>query len=290
MARERDAWKLIRLSVEHADRVLLYGPPGTGKTHIAKTFGDPDYVQSITLHEDSTVSELEGFYRPKGDVFEWQDGYAIRTWRKGGRLVLNEIDKASGDVLTMCYAILDDPELAELTIGSGETVKPMPGFTVVATMNGHPMELPEALADRFDAIIPVNEVNPVVYDAMPRDLRLLARSKVVQERVLANTNSIRSILSFGRLRTRMGEVEAAQVVFGDHAEEVVDALRIVRAAAKIEGIEESEQKTLIDGGSDRLAHGEDIDSVAEGLVERSDDGNEFGSVATSVKPGYDWRT
>lgn len=230
-----DTWDLVGLSVQHADRVLLYGPPGTGKTHVAKTYGDPSYVQSITLHQDSNVAELEGFYRPKGDVFEWNDGYAVRCWREGGRLVLNEIDKASGDVLTMCYAILDDPELAELTIGSGETIRPAPGFSVVATMNGHPSELPEALVDRFDAIIMIDEVNPAVFASLEHDLQLLAKSKVVKERIFDNSNSIRSIISFGRIRHGMGEDAAAQVVFGRHAEEIVDALKVVRSASVIDG-------------------------------------------------------
>jgi MoxR-like ATPase len=225
-----NTWELVELTVKHAHRILLYGPPGTGKTHVAKTSGlTGERVLSITLHEDSTAAELEGFYRPKGDVFEWMDGHAVNAWRFGHRLVLNEIDRAQGEVLTFLYGILDDPELAEMTIGSGETIRPSGQFKCVATMNGVPSHLPDALIDRFDAIIPINEVNPSVYSAMPEPLAKLAKSKDVREKILGGAPSTRPMLAFGRLRRGMGDGPAAQVVFGKHADSILDALRVLEA-------------------------------------------------------------
>ena len=76
----------------------------------------------VTLHEDSSVAELLGHWIPKGTEFTWHDGVAIRAWREGVPLVINEIDLASGPVMTFLHSILDDEELAHQTLPNGETV------------------------------------------------------------------------------------------------------------------------------------------------------------------------
>lgn len=228
MSRPRDAWKLIELATAHADRILLYGPPGTGKTTAGVRAGDPDVVYKVTLHEEMPAAELEGHFIPDGDRFKWHDGIAIKAWKDGGRLVLDEIDKASGDALTMLYAILDDPDVAQLTLPTGKSVKPEPGFTVVATMNGRPEDLPDALRDRFEVAIEVTEANPASILALPEDLRDAASNTVAVDDPTRRA-SIRSWKSYSKLRDGMGEEFAAQAVFGSRAEDVLDSLRLAKA-------------------------------------------------------------
>lgn len=151
------------LALDH--NVVLYGPPGTGKTLAASK---RDKVYSVTVTMETPAAELRGHYLPRGDSFEWHDGPAIRAWREGARLVLNEIDQASGDAATFLHAILDDPDVARLTLPTGETVRPARGFHVVATTNAAdlPLVLPEALLDRFAARIHVDAPHPQALSAL----------------------------------------------------------------------------------------------------------------------------
>ena len=155
---ENDCWKQIQAVVGKSKRILLYGPPGTGKTYSAvkqttplNADGTPNVYQ-VTMTEDTASANLEGFYKPSSTgTFEWHDGIAIQAWRNGGRLVINEIDHASPDAMTFLHAILDDQDIAMLTLNndSKETVRPAEGFQVVATTNSPPESLPLALKGRF---------------------------------------------------------------------------------------------------------------------------------------------
>ncbi len=58
--------------------------------------------------------------------------------------------------------MLDDKEFAGFNLPNDEAeyVKPMDSFQVVATMNGTPDDLPEALADRFPVKLNIDTVHP----------------------------------------------------------------------------------------------------------------------------------
>jgi len=53
--------------------------------------------------DDMTNAQVEGHYKPSANgEWKWNDGQAIKAWQgdglRGGRLVVDEIDKAGGDV------------------------------------------------------------------------------------------------------------------------------------------------------------------------------------------------
>lgn len=220
-----DTWELIPKLLKTEPAVLLHGPPGTGKTYAATRSRPLNEVFSVTLTEETPAAELRGHFIPREQgVFHWHDGPAVRAWRTGGRLVVNEINRGSGDVLTLMYAIADDPEFARLTLPTGETVSPKEGFQIVATMNGDPAELPEALADRFPCQIEVDSLAPAALQALDEDLREPARLSVdvpYEERI-----STRRWKAFGRLRKHIGPEAAAQAVFGQRSQDVLTALKI----------------------------------------------------------------
>ncbi len=225
MTRKRDTWALIEAALTGADRILLYGPPGTGKTTTGMKAGDPSKVFKITLTEETPATDLLGHFVPKGDHFEWMDGRAISAWRLGARLVLDEIDLGSSDVLTLLYAILADPDVARLTLPNGSDVVPQDGFKVVATMNGHPEDLPAALRDRFEVAIRVDAPHPMAIKSLSPDLQEAAKRSLGHDdpdRAL----SIRMWKSFDKLRRSMGDEMAAQAVFGLRAEEITDAIEL----------------------------------------------------------------
>jgi|TARA_Y100000114_G_C11663140_1_gene280015 MoxR-like ATPase len=219
-------------------RVLLYGPPGTGKTYSAvkqnapmNMEGKPNVFQ-ITMTEDTAAANLEGFYKPNNSGgFEWHDGIAIQSWRNGGRLIINEIDHASPDAMTFLHAILDDQDIAMLTLNNDtkETVRPAEGFQVVATTNSPPESLPLALKDRFPVKIYVDSIHPKAMEQFPDEWH-----KVINDTTLIDDPeeriSVRAWKEFFDLQEKgFKKSQAGRLVFGDKADELVDAITLSNA-------------------------------------------------------------
>ncbi len=228
-------WDLVASVIRHSRSTLLYGPPGTGKSHAAHTADlDGRPLFSLTMTPDTPMAELRGHYVPVGNEFKWQDGPAIRAWREGGRLVINEIDHAGGDSLSFLLACLDSPQTACLTLPTGELVRPAAGFQAVATMNGDPDEdLPTALRDRFPVAIEIKEAHPAGIAMLPHDLQAAARGSVVASDP-SRRLTLRAWLAFASLRASIGAEAAAQAVFRSRAGDVLDALRIASPTLRAE--------------------------------------------------------
>ncbi len=213
--------------------VLLYGPPGTGKTFAALRYGVvTGQAERLVCTEDLTTGEITGTWIPVGEGrWEWREGPAIRSWRGegglGGRLVIDEVDRASGDALSTLLAMTDSPESARWrNPESGEWVRPGPDFSVVMTTNLEDLDdLPSALRDRFAVCIRIDRPHPSAVQSLSSDLRAPALAGSLgepQRRV-----SLRSFYAFDQLRRGCGAQRAAQLVFGDDkATGVLDALSI----------------------------------------------------------------
>lgn len=283
-------------------RVLLRGKPGTGKTYhaIHSALRKGQKVYTITMTEETPAAEIRGHYVPKGNEFVWSDGPAVMAWREGARLVINEIDRSSDDVLSLLYAIMDDPEFAELTLPTGEKVRPKEGFQVVATMNGVPDDLPDALQDRLPVDIEITDINPNAVARLPEDLREPAKNTALAKTAERGI-SIRMWLEFANLREKLphtlGDEEglkvAAQAIFGDMATDALMALEVSKSASPaftLEGVPlERATVSLLEEMAGAIADGYTADqfedtfgSVRDG---RTTDGKAFRAVFTDW--GYD---
>jgi MoxR-like ATPase len=225
-------WTIAKAVIGHVPNLLLWGPPGTGKSTFACVEGAFEWYR-IYCHEEMSDMDIVGgaSLRNEGGatVSGHSDGVGLRAWREGKRLVIDEIDKAGGSALTALLAITEDHSTAAYTIPlTGETVRPKPQFHCIATMNGSPDELPDALRDRFTVKIQIDRPHESAIAALTEDLRMAATASASLEddrRV-----SIRGWRAFATLRHEIGDEHlAALAVFGmPQAQEIVDALQIVR--------------------------------------------------------------
>jgi len=222
-------WDLVEKVISHSRCTLLFGPPSTGKSYAAHSAAlGGRQLFSLTMTEDTPAAELRGHYVPQGSQFVWQDGPALKAWRFGGRLVINEIDHAGGDCLSFLLNCLDSTETACLTLPTGEMVRPHPQFTCVATMNGQPKDLPEALRDRFPVCIEIDEPHPDGVNSLPPDLQQAAACSILADDERRIT--LRAWKCFADLREKVGPEAAADAVFNRRGQDILNSLKIAAGA------------------------------------------------------------
>ena len=225
-------WQDLKDALDNGiDRVILFGPSGIGKTYAGMTFGNVENgAYRLVCTEDMTNMEVTGSFMPDGKGgFSWLDGSALKAWEgngvNGGRLIVDEIDKASGDVYATLLAMLDSPESASWEHPeTGRIHKPRNGFSALMTTNVENMgELPTALTDRFPIKIRINEPHPNALLRLSSDLRgfAVAMADAGDRRI-----SLRAFIAYDTLRKQLGDERSAKLTFGNRAESILDAIRI----------------------------------------------------------------
>lgn len=213
-----------------ADRVLLYGPPGTGKTHYALSkhlsFGERTRnAYRVLCSPDMTTADVDGLWKPTKDEWKFVTGSALRAWQGGDRLILDELDQASGDVLTALLLICDsDGSAVREHPETGERLSPAPGFEIIATTNAERLtDLPANLIDRFPVRINIAEVNPDALMKLPPYLRTVAQGYANRT---VDRYSLRSFFAYDKLAQTLDRDTALRLVFTDEARAIGHALNI----------------------------------------------------------------
>ena len=227
-----ECWQALEDCLNNGiDRVILYGPSGIGKTYAGLTIGNIDGgAHRLVCTEDMTNSDVTGAFMPnERGTFTWNYGSAVKAWEGngiiGGRLIVDEVDKAGGDVFATLLSMLDSPESATWeNPETGRVHRPRNGFSAIMTTNVENMEeLPTALADRFPIRIRINAPHPDALLRLSADLRPYAvRMADAGERRI----SLRAFMAFDKLRNNIGAERAAVLTFGDRAEAIIDAIAI----------------------------------------------------------------
>lgn len=132
------AMRKLATCIQLSKPVLLYGEAGSGKTflieELSKIMGCHDAMVKIHLGEQTDAKLLLGTYT-SGEIpgtFEWRSGVLTTAVREGRWVLIEDIDKAPTEVLSVLLTLL---EKSELTIPSrGETIKAINGFQLIATI------------------------------------------------------------------------------------------------------------------------------------------------------------
>ena len=188
----------------------------------------------LVCTEDMTNADVTGAFMPnERGTFTWNYGSAVKAWEgngiNGGRLIVDEVDKASGDVFATLLSMLDSPESATWeNPENGRVHRPKDGFSAVMTTNIENMEeLPTALADRFPIRIRINTPHPNALLSLSPDLRKYAvRMADAGERRI----SLRAFMAFDKLRTAYGDEKASVLAFGNRSESIIDAIAVDKVA------------------------------------------------------------
>ena len=101
--------------------LLLLGNQGTGKNrvvdHLLQSLRwEREYMQ---LHRDSTVASLTLAPTLRGGVVRWEDSALVRAARHGRVLVIDELDKAPGEVTAVLKSLVDD---GDMLLGDGRRI------------------------------------------------------------------------------------------------------------------------------------------------------------------------
>ena len=170
--------------------VLITGEPGTGKGHMVKYVAAKANVPLIRINMGTgiTKEKLIGGYVPRSngeglngqldrakdiadenpnlsvgqaletlsvrEKFIWKDGWFTKAFKNGWWILLDEINAAPPEAMMPFFGALEDAKSRSLELTErGQTIKPHPGFRLIATRNPvhhkgtNPMN--DALKDRM---------------------------------------------------------------------------------------------------------------------------------------------
>lgn len=126
------------LALQSAKPVLLAGPEGSGKTFIideaAKHLGRYDNMVRVHLGDQTDAKTLVGTYSTGSTPgsFEWRPGILTLAVQEGKWVVVEDIDKAPTEILSVLLPLL---EKRELPIPSrSETIIARQGFQIISTI------------------------------------------------------------------------------------------------------------------------------------------------------------
>lgn len=198
-------------------RVLLHGPPGTGKTTYALSLSEQS--ERITLTQGQFPDALLGKFLLKDGSTYWANAPATRAAIAGSPLVLDEIHEAGAELDSTLQAILDDESVCRFNLDNGECITPAGGFRVIATMNGSPDQLKEAVRDRFDIVLKCKVPHPGILKRLSNESAAYLLNKMMNEPdndQWIPAQSPRRFIAFEGLRAQgVADELAAELVFGE---------------------------------------------------------------------------
>jgi len=233
-------WQDIYHVCEYARLALFYGPPGTGKSTVQCKHGlKGRNLQRVVLTAETVKGEIAGQKepvtafdaegRPCGTQLAYVKANGLLAWERGDRLVIEEINEASGDTVPFLHLLLDGEGVAQYTLPDGSTVRPHENFQCYASMNVEPTALPEALNDRFVIKRLIDAPDPRLLLSLPRCLRPAAAFSLYGNTAGLQVTT-RQWVALGQVMDRHGWsiADAVEFIFGPrgNAKQIAKAIEV----------------------------------------------------------------
>lgn len=152
----------LATNIQKSQATMIYGPAGAGKTFLINELAQRmSYDQSIVrihLGEQTDAKLLLGTYASgeKPGTFQWRSGVLTTAVQQGRWVIIEDIDQAPTEVLSVLLTLL---EKRELTIPSrGEVIKAKNGFQLISTIRSTSdvNRLPDLIGLRLWSLVQVS--------------------------------------------------------------------------------------------------------------------------------------
>jgi cobaltochelatase CobS len=129
--------KDVALDILENKRVMLVGQTGCGKTSMIEQMAArmKQSIVRVNLNGQTTVGDFVGLYTAKDGATEWVDGALPRAMKNGYWLILDEIDFAEPQILSVLNSVLETNGKLFLKEKGYESIDPHENFRIFATAN-----------------------------------------------------------------------------------------------------------------------------------------------------------
>ncbi|WEJ92653.1 AAA ATPase midasin [Yamadazyma tenuis] len=153
--------KQLATNIQNNRATLLFGKAGSGKTflfnQLAKIMSYQDSVVKIHLGEQTDAKLLLGTYTSgeKPGTFKWRSGVLTTAVKEGKWVLIEDIDKAPTEVLSVLLTLLEKRQL--IIPSRGEVIKAHNNFQIISTIrvSNDSNNVPDLIGMRLWSLIEV---------------------------------------------------------------------------------------------------------------------------------------
>lgn len=187
---------------------LIVGAPGSGKTvlieEIAAYLGQSSKMLTLHLNAQTDAKLLIGLYTASSETgaFKWQPGVLTTAVLEGRWVLIEDLDRAPSELVSVLLSLLDTRELMVPNLGG--TIRAAPGFKLIATIqtktNDRESEgfLPEFLGSRHWEKGLLDQYTRLDLELIVSALFPLLRS--LQDRILRMFNTVKNFSQSMKIR------------------------------------------------------------------------------------------